>query len=152
MTDGSIRASDDDRESVVTLLRDAYTEGRLTLDEFDERTAEAYSAKTWADLRGLTTDLPVQPSFGAPSPPAVSDPPVEGDLPRLAPVRPEAMPPQLSRAQLSQSRRKSAGPLLPVVFMLAVLAGATGNPSTAAALSCLFICLLAARIATSGRW
>jgi hypothetical protein len=146
MTDGAIRASDDDRESVVTLLRDAYTEGRLTLDEFDQRTAEAYSAKTWADLRGLTADLPVQPTFGAASPPA------EGDLPRLAPVRPEALPPQLSQAQLSRSRRKSAGPLLPVVFMLAVLAGATGNPSTAAALSCLFICLLAARIATSGRW
>jgi Domain of unknown function (DUF1707) len=148
MTDGEIRASDDDRESAVTVLRDAYTEGRLTLDEFDERTAAAYSAKTWGDLRGLTTDLPVQPSFGG-SPP---DSPSTRDLPRLAPVRTEAMPPQLSRSQLSQSRRKSAGPLLPIVFTLAVIAGATGNPSTAAALSCLFICLLAARIATSGRW
>jgi hypothetical protein len=145
MTDGAIRASDDDRESVVTLLRDAYTEGRLTLDEFDERTAEAYSAKTWSELRGLTSDLPVQPSFGIPGPSA------EPDLPRLPPVRPEALPPKLSTGQMERSRRKPAGPLLPVVFMLAVLAGATGNPSTAAALSCLFICLLAARIATSGR-
>jgi hypothetical protein len=37
MTDGSMRASDAERESVVAALRDAYTEGRLTLDEFTER-------------------------------------------------------------------------------------------------------------------
>ena len=50
MTDRSIRASDKERETVVDVLRDAYTDGRLTLDEFDERTSAAYSAKTWAEL------------------------------------------------------------------------------------------------------
>ena len=34
MTDGPIRASDQERESVVDVLRDAYADGRLTLDEF----------------------------------------------------------------------------------------------------------------------
>ena len=33
MTDRAIRASDKERESVVDVLRDAYTDGRLTLEE-----------------------------------------------------------------------------------------------------------------------
>ena len=48
MTDRPIRASDNERESVVDVLRDAYTDGRLTLDEFEERTSAAYASKTWA--------------------------------------------------------------------------------------------------------
>ncbi|HEY4702188.1 MAG TPA: DUF1707 domain-containing protein, partial [Streptosporangiaceae bacterium] len=64
-TDGGIRASDHDRESTVEVLREAYTAGRLDLDEFDERTSAAYASKTWADLRGLTTDLPSEPRLGA---------------------------------------------------------------------------------------
>src|ERR1700756_4788105 len=65
MTDRPIRASDKERESVVDVLRDAYTEGRLTLEEFEERTSTAYASKTWADLRELTADLPVEPVLGA---------------------------------------------------------------------------------------
>ena len=65
MTDRPIRASDKERESVVDVLRDAYTDGRLTLEEFDERTSSAYASKTWADLRELTADLPVEPVLGA---------------------------------------------------------------------------------------
>ena len=65
MTDRPIRASDKERESVVDVLRDAYTEGRLTLDEFEDRTSAAYASKTWADLRELTGDLPVEPVLGA---------------------------------------------------------------------------------------
>ena len=37
--DGGIRASDSDREHVVEILRDAYSTGRLTMAEFDERTS-----------------------------------------------------------------------------------------------------------------
>src|SRR5215472_7410423 len=43
-SDYSIRASDVDREVVVATLRDAYTAGRLTLEEFDERTTAALPA------------------------------------------------------------------------------------------------------------
>ena len=64
-TDDLIRASDVDREAVVTTLREAYTAGRLTLDEFDERMASAYAGRTWGDLRALTEDLPVQPALGS---------------------------------------------------------------------------------------
>ena len=64
-SDNSIRASDVDREVVVATLRDAYTAGRLTLEEFDERTSAAYVSKTWGDLRKLTEDLPSQPVLGS---------------------------------------------------------------------------------------
>ena len=65
MTDRQIRASDQERESVVDVLRDAFTEGRLSSDELEERTASAYTAKTWAQLGELTSDLPVPPPLGA---------------------------------------------------------------------------------------
>jgi hypothetical protein len=69
MPSDHIRASDHDRDAVVATLRDAYTEGRLTLEEFQERTAAAYDGRTWGDLRELTTDLPVQPVLGSDLPP-----------------------------------------------------------------------------------
>ena len=64
-TDDPIRASDADRDVVVDALREAYTEGRLTRDEFDERMSAAYVSRTWGQLRELTADLPVQPVLGA---------------------------------------------------------------------------------------
>lgn len=59
-SDGGIRASDSDRENVVEILRDAYSTGRLTMAEFDERTTAAFAARTWGELRKLTADLPQQ--------------------------------------------------------------------------------------------
>lgn len=54
-----MRASDADRERVVERLRAALDEGRLDLGEYDERMQQAYAAKTYGDLDGLLTDLPV---------------------------------------------------------------------------------------------
>jgi hypothetical protein len=54
-----MRASDADRERVVERLRTALQEGRLDLGEYDERMQRAYAAKTYGDLDGLLTDLPV---------------------------------------------------------------------------------------------
>jgi hypothetical protein len=135
MTDRSIRASDNERETVVDVLRDAYTDGRLTLDEFDERTSAAYSAKTWAELRELTGDLPVEPVLGA-------------DLPQT--TVPRAVPP-IERAH-QQRRERPLGRLLPVVFIWIMISAAAGYPETAAALSVVFICLLACRVGYGGRW
>jgi Domain of unknown function (DUF1707)/Domain of unknown function (DUF4190) len=56
---GRIRAGDADREHVVDLLKGAYTEGRLSKDEYDDRVAKALSARTFADLDLLIADLPV---------------------------------------------------------------------------------------------
>ena len=52
------RASDSEREQVVGRLRDASSEGRLTLEELADRTALAYTARSHAELAPLTEDLP----------------------------------------------------------------------------------------------
>ncbi|KAA2265722.1 DUF1707 domain-containing protein [Solihabitans fulvus] len=56
--DTQIRASDSDRERIVTRLRAAVGEGFLTLDEADERITAAYAARYRGDLTPLTADLP----------------------------------------------------------------------------------------------
>jgi Domain of unknown function (DUF1707) len=53
-----MRASDADRERVAEVLRTAASEGRLHLDELDERMAAVYAARTYAELEPLTHDLP----------------------------------------------------------------------------------------------
>lgn len=53
-----VRASDAEREDVVTILRAAMGEGRLTLAEGEERIAAAYAATYRDELVPLTTDLP----------------------------------------------------------------------------------------------
>jgi Domain of unknown function (DUF1707) len=57
-----MRACDSDREAVLELLRDGYAVGRLTREEFDERSTAAYSAKTYGELDDLTADLPLRPA------------------------------------------------------------------------------------------
>ena len=57
-----LRVSDHDRHQVAELLRQAAGEGRLDLDELEERLEAAYSAKTYADLVPITADLPVRPT------------------------------------------------------------------------------------------
>jgi hypothetical protein len=53
-----LRVGDAERESTAALLRRHATDGRLTLDELDERLGQAYGAKTAADLNQLLADLP----------------------------------------------------------------------------------------------
>ncbi len=55
---GDLRVSDADRDRAVTELSGHFQEGRLTLEEFDERSSAALRAKTARDLAGLFTDLP----------------------------------------------------------------------------------------------
>ncbi|MDA0184797.1 DUF1707 domain-containing protein [Solirubrobacter phytolaccae] len=80
------RASDTEREWIVGLLREAATNGRITVEELDERCAVAYAAKTRGELAALVEDLPRPPKLGpAPAPPAYPPP---------AP-RPQAFPPPI---------------------------------------------------------
>jgi Domain of unknown function (DUF1707) len=53
-----VRASDAEREQAVALLQRSFADGRLTLDELEERVAAAYAARTRAELSDLTADLP----------------------------------------------------------------------------------------------
>jgi Domain of unknown function (DUF1707)/Domain of unknown function (DUF4190) len=55
---GKMRAADADRDRVVERLNIAYSEGRLSKDEHDGRLENALSARTYADLDQLVTDLP----------------------------------------------------------------------------------------------
>lgn len=55
---GEMRAADADRERVAERLRIALDEGRLNLQEYDERLREAYAARTYAELDKLLVDLP----------------------------------------------------------------------------------------------
>jgi hypothetical protein len=55
---GQMRAADADRDRAVNYLTSAYTEGRLAKDEYDSRLEVALSARTYADLDQVVTDLP----------------------------------------------------------------------------------------------
>jgi Domain of unknown function (DUF1707)/Cell wall-active antibiotics response 4TMS YvqF len=63
-----LRASDADRERVANVLREAAGDGRLSLDELDERLDAVYAAKTYAELEPITNDLPDSESAYVPAP------------------------------------------------------------------------------------
>jgi Domain of unknown function (DUF1707) len=62
-----LRASHEDRDRVVELLRVSAGDGRLTADELDERLELAMTARTYGELAKLVADLPAAGSV-APSP------------------------------------------------------------------------------------
>jgi hypothetical protein len=65
-----LRASDEDRQRVADALRVHTSAGRLTLAEFEQRVADAYAAKTVAELRPLVADLPVDVASLLPTEPS----------------------------------------------------------------------------------
>ena len=64
----SVRASDMDRERVADVLRDSYADGRLTLEEMQERLDQAYAGKTFLAYPGWRPD----PGPRSPGPAALS--------------------------------------------------------------------------------
>ncbi|MBO0842193.1 MAG: DUF1707 domain-containing protein [Nocardioides sp.] len=52
-----MRAADADRELVRTLLADAYADGRLTTEEYDDRVGRLLTSRTLGDLPELVSDL-----------------------------------------------------------------------------------------------
>jgi hypothetical protein len=53
-----MRASDGDRDKVAAILREHTAQGRITMDEFNERLEQLYESKTYGELARLTADLP----------------------------------------------------------------------------------------------
>jgi Domain of unknown function (DUF1707) len=53
-----LRASHEDRDRVVELLRVSAGDGRLTAEELDERLEQAMTARTYGELARLVADLP----------------------------------------------------------------------------------------------
>jgi hypothetical protein len=65
-----VRASDADRDRAVESLAAASAEGRLSLEEYAQRSEAALLARTLGDLAGLTADLPAAPEGDAAPAPA----------------------------------------------------------------------------------
>jgi hypothetical protein len=55
----TLRASDAEREHHAELLREHAAQGRLTVDELDERLDRVYAARTLGELTPVVADLPV---------------------------------------------------------------------------------------------
>ncbi|WP_104107955.1 DUF1707 domain-containing protein [Nocardioides sp. 616] len=64
-----LRISDADRHRVAEVLREAAAEGRIDLEELDERLETAYAAKVYADLVPITIDLPGDSRLPVPAQP-----------------------------------------------------------------------------------
>ncbi|MFD3994072.1 DUF1707 domain-containing protein [Streptomyces sp. NPDC058548] len=55
---GSLRASDADRDRIADILRDALAEGRIDAEEHSDRIDSVYRAKTVGELEPIVRDLP----------------------------------------------------------------------------------------------
>ncbi len=74
-----VRIGDADREAAVSALGEHFAAGRLTKDEYDERSDRAWQARTASGLRPLFADLPplraAQPASHQPVPAGPLQPP-----------------------------------------------------------------------------
>ena len=62
---GEMRASDADRDLALAELSEHFQTGRLTREEFDERSARALQARTGRELSELFADLPGGAALGS---------------------------------------------------------------------------------------
>lgn len=83
-----LRCADTDRELVAGVLNQAYADGRLSLEEHDERISKAYVARTFGELDALTTDL--IPAAQPLSPPRAEWSPAPAPRVSAAPANPAA--------------------------------------------------------------
>ena len=67
-----LRASHDDRDRVVEMLRVSAGDGRLTAEELDERLEQAMTARTYGELARLVADLPATGSAVSPAMPLLA--------------------------------------------------------------------------------
>jgi hypothetical protein len=64
----NVRVGDADREAIAAQLREHFADGRLTLEELNERLDQTFAARTKADLNTVMRDLPqaARPATGLP--------------------------------------------------------------------------------------
>ena len=63
MPEPHLRAADTDRVAVAEALGRAMSAGRLSVEEYDDRLARTYAARTYGELTPLTADLPDLPDL-----------------------------------------------------------------------------------------
>jgi len=81
---GDIRVSDAERDRAIAELSEHFQTGRLTQEEFDDRSGLALRARTGDDLRELFTDLPTGGTVPEPEP---EREPVTAPAPASSPAR-----------------------------------------------------------------
>ena len=147
---GHMRASDAERERAVDVLKAAFTEGRLSQDEYADRVGLVQLSKTYGDLAELVHDLPVGPFGSLPPAPAPAyypgyplagpayppvlpyrgyQPPLPGYAPVYGPGYPPAGPYQPGPAQVMPRQRDP----LAVTSLAVALAAVTFPPAALAA-------------------
>ena len=99
-----MRASDADRDTVLSELSEQFQAGRLTAAEFDERAGQALAARTWGELRDLLRDLPT--ALAGPDPlhpltPSTPSSPLAATSAAARPERPSGRPALLPVAALA---------------------------------------------------
>jgi hypothetical protein len=110
-----LRASHEDRDRAVEMLRVAAGDGRLTSDELDERLEQALTARTYGELVAVTRDLPA---------------------PGLAPGAPVQEPKELARIDCqSGSARRDGRWLVPQRLEVRVTSGTVTLDFTDAVIS-----------------
>ena len=104
-----MRASDADRDAVLSELSEQFQAGRLTAAEFDERAGQALAARTWGELRDLLRDLPT--ALAGPDP-----------FHPLHPLHPlESLGPLAATSSAAPPERPSGRPaLLPVAALAGI--------------------------------
>ena len=122
MVSPSWLAATADRERTVGVLRAGFVEGRLSQDELDDRIAQAYAARTYAELWSLTADLP---TGALPYPQAQGYPPAQAYPPgAMFPAGYEPGPDPAVPPEAAASSWQSGAALLilaMVIFTLAAL-------------------------------
>jgi hypothetical protein len=122
---GNVRVSDAERDRALAELSEHFQAGRITQDEFDERSGLALTAKTGDDLRELFTDLPDGTIVDG----VHGDGAVHGDgTPRSAGSRSETPSP---RAEQRPARGGRRPPIAAVVIACVIASIVIGNVASA---------------------
>ena len=102
----ALRASDRDRDVVLHVLAEAYADGRLDRQEYDERAESTSYAKTLGDLPALIADLVPQAPRGPSS--------------DLALATPQELDQRAAAAYASSRRNALSGMVIPTVVTFVI--------------------------------
>ena len=114
---GEMLASESERLATQAVLREAYEEQRLTLDEFESRVGRAIAARTRGELARLTSDIPAEPTPAKPTP---AEPPQQK-------LQRQHARPRRNRRRLRIARLIAICLAGPAVAVIAVALGSTGH-------------------------
>lgn len=118
-----LRVSDAEREHAAEVLRRAAGDGRITLEELDDRLTAAYAARTYGELAAITEDLP----DAGPQPPAPVTgpmPPAETGGPRFPEARIGGIPGSAISVGVMSEAHRSGGWVVPPSYTAVAIMGA----------------------------